>query len=329
MSAKPGFAALQQAANWYARLTDAVPDDEQYQLWQQWLAESDEHRHAWHYVENVSQRFRPLRENVQPRPVAEVLLRPQAAAEPGRRRALKLAALLTTGTLLAWATWRHTPAGDQLLALSADYQSKTGEVKALTLSDGTHVWLNTASALNADYSAGQRRLRLLLGEALIETAADPLRTFFIDSPQGQMQALGTRFSVRLLPALTRLVVYEGAVEVTPAAGDPLRVPAGSQLFFGRDGAQSPTPSFSQDADWRQGMLRADNLRLDDFIHELARYRRGHLACDPAVADLRVMGTWPLHDTDRALAMLEQALPVSINRRFSWWVTVEQKKNKNL
>ncbi len=56
--------------------------------------------------------------------------------------------------------------------------------------------------------------------------------------------------------------------------------------------------------------------------ELARYRHGHLAVDPAVAGLPVMGTYPLDDTDRALAMLEAALPVRVRRRLPWWVTLE-------
>jgi transmembrane sensor len=35
----------------------------------------------------------------------------------------------------------------------------------------------------------------------------------------------------------------------------------------------------------------------------------------------VMGTYPLQDTDQVLAMLEQVLPVRIERRFAWWTTV--------
>ncbi|MGE9552857.1 hypothetical protein ACQPT2_16950 [Erwinia amylovora] len=40
-----------------------------------------------------------------------------------------------------------------------------------------------------------------------------------------------------------------------------------------------------------------------------------------MASLTVTGTFPLHDTDMALDMLTNALPVRINRRFSWWLTV--------
>lgn len=72
--------------------------------------------------------------------------------------------------------------------------------------DGTRVWLNTATAFNEDYRADQHRLPLLRGEILIETAADARRPFFVDTPHGQMQALGTRFTVRLDERQTLLAV---------------------------------------------------------------------------------------------------------------------------
>ncbi|HEX8544638.1 MAG TPA: hypothetical protein VF671_23360 [Pseudomonas sp.] len=66
---------------------------------------------------------------------------------------------------------------------------------------------------------------------------------------------------------------------------------------------------------------ANDMRLGDVIDELASYRNGHLGIDPQVANLRVMGIYPLQDTDQVLAVLEQVLPVRIERRFAWWVTV--------
>ncbi|MCS5514780.1 hypothetical protein NWF32_01760 [Pseudomonas qingdaonensis] len=49
--------------------------------------------------------------------------------------------------------------------------------------------------------------------------------------------------------------------------------------------------------------------------------------NPLIASLRVMGTYPLNDTDQVLAMLESALPVRVSRRFDWWVTLEPAENK--
>jgi len=75
------------------------------------------------------------------------------------------------------------------------------------------------------------------------------------------------------------------------------------------------------AAWVQGALYADNMRLDDFIDELGRHRPGRLACDPAVAGLRISGSFPLGDTDRILAAVERALPVQAQRYTRYWVTL--------
>lgn len=103
---KPSFIALQQASQWYAQLCDREPGDEHDHHWQRWMEESEEHRHAWDYVQTVSQRFQPLRGDGQQPALNTLLHKPESMA---RRRALKLAALLSTGSLLSWLTYHHTP----------------------------------------------------------------------------------------------------------------------------------------------------------------------------------------------------------------------------
>ncbi|WP_258879875.1 FecR domain-containing protein [Pectobacterium aroidearum] len=316
---KPSFIALQQASQWYAQLCDREPGDEHYHHWQRWMDESEEHRHAWEFVLTVSQRFQPLRGDGQ-QPALDTLLHKPASMT--RRRALKLAALLSTGTLLSWLTYRHTPLKDSLLAMTADHHSAVGEIKSLTLPDNTRLWLNTASAIDIRYSDQRREIALLAGDILIETAADA-RPFFVTTAQGRMQALGTRFSVAQEPEATTLTVYQHAVDANAKyASAARRVNAGYHLRFNADGQGNILPNQQNDADWSHGRLQADNMPLGEVVAQLSRYRHGYLACQPAIADLRVMGTFPLTDTDMALNMLEQAFPVRIHRRFPWWVTVE-------
>ncbi|MEE3662360.1 FecR domain-containing protein [Brenneria sp. g21c3] len=318
---KPGFIALQQASQWYARLLDLAPDDEQHRHWRRWLEESEENRLAWEYVRKVSQRFQPLRGDTRQPAISALLRQP---TEVNRRAALKLMAFLGVGSLLSWATYRHTPLHETLLAITADHHSATGEIKYLRLQDGTQIWLNTASAIDIHYDNQRRRIALLAGDVLIETAHDE-RPFFVSSAQGQMQALGTRFGVEQRAAATRLTVYQGAVEVTARDGHvSRRVNAGQQLNFDLQGQGSLLPHRQTDASWSKGLLQADNMPLGEVIEQLSRYRHGYLACQPDIAALRVMGTFPLTDTDKALAMLAQTFPVRINRRFAWWVTVERK-----
>ncbi len=67
---------------------------------------------------------------------------------------------------------------------------------------------------------------------------------------------------------------------------------------------------------------ADNVRLADFLAELARYRKGFVRCDPGIADLRISGAFPISDTQRTLNMLVQTYPVIATGHLSgYWVTL--------
>jgi transmembrane sensor len=69
------------------------------------------------------------------------------------------------------------------------------------------------------------------------------------------------------------------------------------------------------------MLVAHDMPLAEFIGELARYRPGRLACDPAIAHLRVSGIYPLADTTQVLDMLTRTLPVDVRQTTRFWVSV--------
>ena len=94
---------------------------------------------------------------------------------------------------------------------------------------------------------------------------------------GRVLALGTRYLVRLHDDRVRVVVNDGAVRIEPAAGA-----AGACRLEAGEGACT-TPGFG--AICRQ--------HASGRVHRgTGRYRRGRLACDPAVAGLRISGSFP-------------------------------------
>jgi transmembrane sensor len=177
-----------------------------------------------------------------------------------------------------------------------------------------------------DFGPALRRVSLRAGEILVQTAPDaavPPRPFVVETAQGRLRALGTRFAVRQLDGASLVAVFEGAVEVRPgdAPDAGLVVQAGEQVRFASGGAGAVRPAELVRASWARGVLVAEDMRLADFLAELSRYRRGHLACDPAVADVRIVGTYSLVDTDRVLAALADTLPVRVRRPLPWWVEI--------
>jgi transmembrane sensor len=315
-------ASLEQAAQWYVQLNDQHVGEQERQRWQAWLAQSGDHQAAWRYVERVGQRFAALQAD-HPQ-AAGLVLRNTARSPISRRQTVKSLLILASGGLLGWSAWRETSLPDALGRWTADLSTGTGETRESLLSDGSRLWLNALSALNVRFDTTQRLLLLSAGEVLIDTAKDSRRAFLVQTAEGRMRALGTRFSVRQEQQRTLLNVYEGAVEVRTTAGQVQVVEAGRQLAFTQNHTPPSTEAAAGREAWRRGLLLADNLPLGQLIEELSRYRPGHLACDPAIAGLPVMGSFPLKDTDQALRLLEAALPIRVEKTMDWWVNVAPK-----
>ena len=311
---KLSHASLEQAAQWYVRLQDQGGALEQLR-WQAWVAQNPEHLEAWQYVQRVSQRFAPLQEQAHGA---------SRALRSSRRQTLKTLLVLCAGSTLAWGAWRNTALPRRVGGWSADYATTSGETRDTLLADGSHVWLNALSALDVRFDVAQRLLHLRFGEVLIDTAKDANRPFLVETEHGRMRALGTRFSVLQGNDHTQLNVFEGRVQVTTQDQHMRVLEAGQQVSFTRDGF-TPTASASPAREaWSRGVLLADDLPLGQLIAELNRYRPGHLGCDPAVAHLPVMGSFPLMDSDHALHLLQAALPVRVDRLMPWWATVRPK-----
>jgi transmembrane sensor len=207
------------------------------------------------------------------------------------------------------------------LAGLAQYRTRTGEVRELSLPDGTRVWLNTASALNVRYSADLRLLELVAGEILVETAHDAGRRFVVEAGQSRMTALGTRFTVALGGDASYLAVYDGRVALDAGSRRQV-IGAGEQLTFGQDGSWRLEPASRAREVWASGVLLAEDVPLGALLEELGRYIPGHLGVSPEAARLRVVGGFPLHDPDQTLSLLEKVLPIKVKRTLPWWTIVE-------
>ncbi|WP_373860959.1 FecR domain-containing protein [Azotobacter vinelandii] len=319
---RPDHAALRQAADWYARLSADPHDAAIGAAWRRWHGQSEAHRQAWRYVERVGRRFAALQEDGD---TAVRTLRAARRTELSRRQALGTLGVLSGGALLGWFGWRDTHLAGLVAAWCADYRTATGEVRDFLLADGTRIWLNAASALDSDYQPRLRRLHLLAGEVLIDTAFED-RPFVVDTAEGRLRALGTRFSVTQQDGHTRLAVFEGAVEVRTAGSGAARiVRAGEQLRFDRRAIGDPEPAAQARQAWSRGLLLVDDMSLAEFVEELSGHHRGYLGVAPEVAGLRVMGTYPLHDSERILGMLEGALPIVVQRPLPWWTSIEARR----
>ncbi|APA68688.1 FecR domain-containing protein [Janthinobacterium sp. 1_2014MBL_MicDiv] len=310
--------AAHEAAHWMMRLQGGELDDASRQALARWRARHPRNEAAWQRAEQVCRTFGMLSA-----PLAmPVLDRP---ARVQRRATLKPLAVLIVAGPAGWAMLKVAPWQEW----TADLRTATGEIRHLTLADGSRLSLNTASAADIGFSAALRLVHLRAGEIHVATAPDPhpgRRPFIVRTSNGSVRAIGTRFTVRqdasLLGARTHVAVAQGAVEVRPAEGRPVILQAGWQASFDAAAASTPQPLAPHANAWLKGLLYADDTPLADVLAQLARYRHGVVRCDPAVARLRVSGVYQLRDTDALLALLQASLPIRVRRPSRFWISVE-------
>lgn len=309
--------AVREAAGWLVRLHEDRLNQQTLEGLSHWRASDPEHERAWQRAQLVNDKFGLI-----PAQLGLPVL--SHASDSSRRRAIKALVLLMTFAPASYIAYRNTPWREW----TADYATRTGERRSLSLNDGTELELNTDTALDVHFDAVQRLIKLHRGEVLIDTGADPrradeaFRPFWVQTRQGRIRALGTRFVVRRDDDITRVQVYDGAVEVQPANAAVRQViQAGQQLSFSAQKIQLPQPVDPHGADWARGLLVAQQMPLGEFTRELARYRPGMLRCDPAIADLRISGAFQLDNTDQVLAALPDTLPVNVVYRTRYWVSL--------
>jgi len=308
------------AARWYARLCADEVSAADVAAHGVWLAADPEHARIWRHVEHL----RGTLGAAPARLAADTLNRADRHFERRRaalRNGLGAAALFGAGGLLAW---RILPLEQMAAGYLADYRTGTGERREVLLADGTQLWLDSASAMDLRVDADGRHITVHAGEILIDTehAAQGLPPLRVTTLHGTVRPLGTRFTVNLQDAWTRVAVLRHAVVLQPAAGgEPLTLNAGEQGLLETSAARHVGAVAGEPDAWTRGLLIVDDMRLGDFIAQLDRYRPGRLRCDEAVASLRVSGAFPIDDTDRALAAVARALPVRISRFTRYYTRV--------
>ncbi|WLH70932.1 FecR domain-containing protein [Pseudomonas sp. FP2309] len=311
----PDHQSLEEAADWLIRMSESALSDTERAEWEAWKVSTPERSRAWSRAQLLQTKLGGL----PPSLAMSALDRPSS---PERRAALGKLAMILAILPAGWGSWKLAESQQW----SADFHTAVGQQRELTLADGSKITLNTDTAVDVLFDANQRLIHLREGEILVQTAPDrsPLpRPFLVSTRQGRMQALGTRFTVREQQPRTHLVVLEGAVKVELAQnrqGTPLIINAGQRTDFSAYTFGPLSVADRYVGAWTHGMLMADNMRLADFVAELTRYRRGFVRLDPALADLRISGAYPISDSQRTLNMLAQTYPILVSGHLNgYWV----------
>lgn len=304
-----------EAAQWLMRLHPAAePDDRARRACLAWRASHAQHEQAWQRAQQINDKFA-----IMPPELGKAALGRTPVHQ--RRQAVKKLALLIAAAPAGVLAYQQLP----VAAWRAEYRTATGERRSVQLADGSRVQMNSSSAFDVKVDDEERLLVLHEGEVLIDTAPDARtspRPFRVRTADGLIRAIGTRFCVQCGEAWSDVAVFEGAVEVAARDAAARRiVSANEQLRFTTDRLGESEALAPHRADWVDGILHADDQSLAAFTTDLARHRRGWIRCDPAVAGLRISGSFQLDDTDQILRAVAATLPVEIRFHTRYLVTI--------
>ena len=319
----------EQASQWIAKMqAGSLSDDEQAQL-KAWVKQSKTHEieltkmaKNWDYLQTLGKKHGAVYSDA---PNNEGITRTR---KPWKHYALKMAAVISFFALFPLMYFLSVqPNATTEFNTNGLFVTKVGAQKTIHLSDGSVVFLNTNSKLLVNYNKDARNLTLMKGEASFDVAKDKLHPFVVKAGNGDVQALGTSFAVRLNGEKVDVLVAHGTVRVRAneniANTDTLPVEqqeastpeqsviatAGNRVVFEKSKVESVTVEAQETLDrelyWKKGFLDFNQIPLAQVVSEVARYTDYKIIIsDSTLEHLTVGGYYPIDNIETIFETLE-------------------------
>jgi transmembrane sensor len=158
------------------------------------------------------------------------------------------------------------------------YNPKGSRVVSLTLSDGSKVWLNSASSLKYPvlFSASERSVEIT-GEAYFDVSRDINKPFTVKLNGLEVQVLGTEFNIKnysdaMTPAVS---LIEGSVKVQlqNKEGSVILRPGQQSLLNTSENKLQIKNSFNTEEvlAWKNEKFYFDNATIEEIMKEVSRW----------------------------------------------------------
>jgi len=162
----------------------------------------------------------------------------------------------------------------------------------ITLSDGTKVWLNSASKLQFPIRfSGPLREIYVEGEAYLEVAKDAKRPFIVHTQMTDVKVLGTKFNVNTYDEnAVKTSLVEGAVLLTSNQKSIKLSPGQQGNFSGGQGFSVAAFDKEQTLSWINGTYYFQNNSLKEIAQVINRWFDIEVIFEnPQLASFRLSG----------------------------------------
>jgi transmembrane sensor len=311
-----------EALRWLAMMEDGPLEPHEQLRFQAWVAADIRHKGAVIRARAASLRLERLAalsggRSVLQSPLPQQLPRALPPRNITRRRMIVAATAAAAGLagMAAWlgGNWFEETWGGTL------YTSNVGELKKVTLPDGSVLTLNTQTQLRVHYTRERRDIGLISGEAMFTVTHDSTRPFGVRVGKWEALAVGTEFAVhRLDEATADITVTQGIVQVLPPSGNGTdaapRLTANQKATVGGDGtievSQVPASEMGAQLAWRSHLVVFSGVPLREALAEMNRYTHKRIAVsDPEISQRRIVGVFSTVDSQTFITAMESTLGV--------------------
>ena len=310
-------------SDWIVRREGEAWSDADEAALQAWLDESMAHKaafwrmeHGWGAADRIGA-LGDMRSSTSNR----VLTRRGATSAPWVIGASAIAAAVTLTVGLALHSRSIDP---PVVGGSVALRTSVGGQRAVTLRDGSHIELNTATVLRTSEGSDGREVWLDRGEAFFDIAHRAGRPFVVHAGLRKVTVLGTRFSVRRDRDMVTVAVVSGRVRVDGGRLGADRSKAGSRAAVIGEGdiaiaqargmlvAVAAPANVEAMTAWREGLLVFDHTRLGDAVADFNRYTTRPIRIDdPRTAEIRIGGAFRIDNSTGFLKLLHSAYGLTI------------------
>ena len=311
---------IDEATDWLVLLHSGEVTELQLQQFEQWKAEKQQNALAIQQIERLTHGLSNLPSNFQP----ELLVSSEKKFHSALKRNIlfSFSGLFFLGFMAScfpWAKWQ------------ADYHTEVGEIKSVLLEDGSQLILSSDSYVKIKFSTQQRQVNLIEGEIYIQTAKDQKkhRPFIVETQDGQVEALGTQFTVRQENShKTKVSVYQHAVAIhADQLTETHIIHQGHRVVFDDNYISKSIALQNDSPDWTQRLLVVEKWPLEKVLSELYRYKKGTYFLDESLKAIPVSGVFSLQNTQQSLETLAYSHQLDLNF-YSPYVLKIKKKIKN-
>ena len=193
-----------------------------------------------------------------------------------------------------------------------------GQRVEVTLSDGTHIWLNARSEFSypASFNGNTREVRLK-GEAFFDVAKDRNKKFIVNTGRCEVEVLGTQFNVEAYDdrESVKTTLVEGSVDVQ-AGGEKVRLIPHEQLQYHKNTAEMEVREVNvrEIIAWKNGWFVFDNTTLGEIVKTLQRWYNIEVEfIRPELEHLRFTGDLSRYDSfDAVIRMFEDTKKLNMS-----------------